>query len=44
MFRNGMHLRSSLDEYLNSRSIDDEQKIKVRKQLESSPPDVVLEL
>jgi hypothetical protein len=44
LYRNGMHLRSSLDEYLNSRSIDEAQKAKVRQQLASAPPDVVLEL
>jgi hypothetical protein len=42
--RNGMHRVSALQQYLESKSVKDEQKKNILKRLKEAEPDVVLEL
>ena len=41
--RNGMHRVSSLNEFLNSRSVPAQQKERIVRRLQEDTPDVVLE-
>ena len=42
--RNGMHRVGSLQQYLNSASVDEKQKEGILKKLKQAEPDIVLEL
>lgn len=41
--RNGMHRRSTLDQFLASRSVDAASKEKILQRLQQDAPDIVLE-
>jgi len=41
--RNGLRRKSSLEQFWNATTVDDNLKIKLRQRLERSVPDVVLE-
>lgn len=41
--RNGMHRKSSLDQYLNSPNVPDRQKKQLLDRLDKDSPDLVLE-
>lgn len=41
--RNGMHRRSTLAQFLNSKAVDAPQKEKIVKRLKEDTPDLVLE-
>lgn len=41
--RNGMHRRTTLQKYLNSRAMDVAQKTKLLQRLKQDTPDIVLE-